>query len=99
VIAVPQAANAASARLLARMGFVEREHFVEFDAEQILFSSAGSILPVCHRTASATAGARSRAHVWPPGIDASSPGATTSDEPRVGTLGGPPDKSSVIHPT
>jgi RimJ/RimL family protein N-acetyltransferase len=40
VIAVTQAANTASLRLLARLGFVERERFVEFDADQVLLSSS-----------------------------------------------------------
>ena len=39
VIAVTQAANAASLRLLARLGFAERERFVEFDADQVLLTS------------------------------------------------------------
>ncbi|MGW5359368.1 GNAT family N-acetyltransferase [Actinopolymorpha pittospori] len=39
VIAVTQAANTASLRLLARLGFVERERFVEFDADQVLLMS------------------------------------------------------------
>lgn len=39
VIAVTQVANAASARLLARLGFVERERFVEFEADQVLLSA------------------------------------------------------------
>ena len=39
VIAVTQAANMASLRLLARLGFVERERFVEFDADQVLLMS------------------------------------------------------------
>lgn len=36
VIAVTQAANAASLRLLARLGFVERERMQEWGAEQVL---------------------------------------------------------------
>ena len=40
VIAVTQAANTASLRLLARLGFVERERFVEYDAEQVLLTSS-----------------------------------------------------------
>ena len=39
VIAVTQAANTASLRLLARLGFVERERFVEYDADQVLLMS------------------------------------------------------------
>jgi RimJ/RimL family protein N-acetyltransferase len=39
VIAVTQAANTASMRLLARLGFVERQRFVEYDAEQVLLMS------------------------------------------------------------
>lgn len=39
VVAVTQAANTASLRLLARLGFLERERFVEFDADQVLLSS------------------------------------------------------------
>ena len=39
VIAITQAANTASLRLLARLGFVERERFVEYDAHQILLIS------------------------------------------------------------
>jgi RimJ/RimL family protein N-acetyltransferase len=39
VIAVTQTANAASLRLLARLGFVERERFVEYDADQVLLTS------------------------------------------------------------
>jgi hypothetical protein len=40
VIAVTQAANTASLRLLARLGFVERERFVEFEADQVLLMSS-----------------------------------------------------------
>lgn len=36
IIAVTQAANARSLVLLAHLGFIVRERFVEFDAEQIL---------------------------------------------------------------
>jgi len=39
VIAVTQAANVASLRLLARLGFVERERFAEYDADQVLLTS------------------------------------------------------------
>jgi RimJ/RimL family protein N-acetyltransferase len=39
VIAITQAANTPSLRLLARLGFVERERFVEFDADQVLLMS------------------------------------------------------------
>ena len=38
VIAVTQVANARSVRLLGRLGFAERERFVEFGAPQILFT-------------------------------------------------------------
>ena len=36
VVAITQAANAASLRLLARLGFVERERMQEWGAEQVL---------------------------------------------------------------
>lgn len=39
VIAVTQAANAPSLRLLDRLGFTERERFVEFDAPQVLLAA------------------------------------------------------------
>lgn len=39
VIAVTQAANTASLRLLARLGFAERERFVEYDADQVLLTA------------------------------------------------------------
>lgn len=40
VVAVTQSANEASLRLLKRLGFVEVEHFEEFDAEQVLCAAA-----------------------------------------------------------
>lgn len=39
VIAITQAANAPSLRLLDRLGFTERERFVEWDAPQILLTA------------------------------------------------------------
>ena len=39
VIAITQAANTASLRLLGRLGFVERERFVEYDADQVMLAS------------------------------------------------------------
>ena len=39
VIAVTQVANAPSRRLLERLGFTERERFVEYDAQQVLYSA------------------------------------------------------------
>jgi RimJ/RimL family protein N-acetyltransferase len=38
VIAVTQAANERSVRLLGRLGFAERERFMEFGAPQVLFT-------------------------------------------------------------
>ena len=40
IIAVTQAANTRSLALLAHLGFVERERFLEFDAEQVLLTSS-----------------------------------------------------------
>lgn len=46
IIAVTQVANARSRRLLDRLGFVERETFIEWDADQVLAQLTDQPLPV-----------------------------------------------------
>ena len=58
VIAVTQAANTASLRLLARLGFVERERFVEYGADQVLLTSP--VVSAALRLATRTAASQER---------------------------------------